>query len=414
MTSSVSNALQQPTKVSLSLKQVLNGFNTRFSGWLVSRKYASSDTSDGLFFAQSTSDVIFKEEERKSENQRVLLDIEKEGVLKREKLKQQQADYIMEAQKSITSQCISLMKERLADQEKVFKSLIGITDSATHLFNIIHSRASTLSRIASIIDNDFPSLSKQIIATVNSADFLRAVGRDYKNIRDTQSALGFIGYDALKIIIPLMYFKSRIRFSNEYSPLMANKYWSYSLSIANTCLYLGKKKGIKNPESLMIAGLIREVGILAVYHQFESCWDDAKQIVMKKLRDSSSKRDKEVYFSCGETKPNGKVIVDSVLKFSDQISLDTVDSLDWGMLIHIKKVLKEDVQNISLKKRTDAGVVLAQSRISARFNLLREQRLLKNSEIKPILKLFAMTSEDMMNIIKMRMAKFDMEILKRD
>lgn len=388
--------------------------NERFFSWMVSRKFAEqSDLSDDLNFAANEKDdeVIFNHSDRTSKYQRVLLDVEKDGEKKRRLEKRAHADAIKTASLLINKEASKQIQTDLSDNARNFRSLLRLSSAGNDLFEVLYAKVATLSRVASIIEHNFPQFSRFIIDTVNSSAFCKSLGRTPKNVRDIRAALGFIGLDGLRVLLPIMFFKEKVRFHNESLPLMANKYWSYSLRLSNTARYICDCHGIGQPDRALLPGVMRNLGSLAVYHQFEHSWMTAKQNIMIKLRESEKDEDRSIYYACKDVQPSGKSLIQIMPSLSDKITRHVVEQCDWQQLRREKNALLEDLEDIDMSKRSPMGIALKQARLSAQFNILSRHKLVKKDEIKPILWRSRLTQKQMVSIHNSALHKVDLKAL---
>lgn len=367
----------------------------RFMLWLVSRKYVGDTIqNDGLGMQDinNLNDLIFSEKDRKSAHQRILLDVEKKGFLDRQSKKAQRADDIVRAQSLISKASYSDLIKQTNNEKNVVSDLLNFSIYESDLLNLIFTPAATFSSLANIIDSNLPSLAKRLILTVNSSSFLKAASLPKRNIKDTRSALAFIGINGIRTIIPLLIFKSKMKFYNSELPQIPIKLWAYILTVANIAGHLSSVNNVSSPEKMSLAALIYLIGNIAVVNQFDKSWNNGTKLILQKLRASNNPSHRKIYFAIHETKHNASLIVSALKHSSAKAGQFYADKIEYD---HIK-----DVKNGVNDTDSAEHKILVNAIHCAKLALLHEHKLIKNDEIASYLKYCEIPVNELIKIVK--------------
>jgi hypothetical protein len=80
---------------------------------------------------------------------------------------------------------------------------------------------------------------------------------------------------------------------------------------------------------------------------------------------------REEYYACAEVVPSLSVLPRVLLKLDSVLTQKLVDDIEWTPLnVHLKTALEEDINNVPILERTEAGQALAQGLAYSMFDTL--------------------------------------------
>ncbi len=349
---------------------------------MVSLQFAmqQEDLADGLvdleLFHQRT------EADSPQRPERILLDVEKARVARKaaedkakEKLKQQ-AEELIAAKLPAHIQSATLNKPNAAFE------LAGISEIFTDLLHLLTQPTVSLSRIMPLI-NAQPMLASALIEMVNQRAFLNMLGRSGSNpIKDVQTALGYIGIDLLTIVLPVLMFKIvyKRRAANDF-PLYIDKLWSHAITCALSSEYLLQQQGYKRPAHGVYAGLMLNIGHLAVYVQYERSFEHVRQELLSDLRKNNFV---DLYQAMLQVERAPQALVDVITQHAvELVAQGMLLSPAWKELAPITEAIREHAEQVPAAERSEVGKALAQAEAYSMFEMLRRAKLFSKQNLVP-------------------------------
>ena len=159
----------------------------------------------------------------------------------------------------------------MADRSKVYKSerLPSLPDVAIRLIEVSADPTTSIRDITSVVRAD-PGMTTRIIKAVNSPYF--GLGTEVSSI---ESAVPLLGTSTV-VSLALSFSLVQENHTNQHKSI-----WSQSLLTAVTAEYLARQEGSSSPGNFFLAGLISDIGILAMLgafgDEYESILDNARQ-----------------------------------------------------------------------------------------------------------------------------------------
>jgi diguanylate cyclase (GGDEF)-like protein len=128
---------------------------------------------------------------------------------------------------------------------------------AIRILEIGNDPQADLARIAEVISLD-PALTTKILRIANSTFY--SGQRKVENLRQAIVLFGLNGTLTLALSFSLVQAHGR----RDNAGIDYNAFWRRSLAAANACRQLGKRVGLGNMEDLFLAGLLQDIGMLAL------------------------------------------------------------------------------------------------------------------------------------------------------
>lgn len=149
------------------------------------------------------------------------------------------------------------MHAELEQRLRFCGNLPSLPAVALQVIDLANNPDVQLSDLAKVIELD-PALVTKLFRAANSP--LYGMRRQATNLRQVLNLLGLQGTLALALGFSLISSSQTAR----AVPLDIEQFWRRSLLAGTACRMLGEQLGIKNPEELFLAGLLRGIGILAL------------------------------------------------------------------------------------------------------------------------------------------------------
>jgi HD-like signal output (HDOD) protein len=127
------------------------------------------------------------------------------------------------------------------------------------LWEIIDDPDTSLDELARVVETD-PSLSIKILRVVNSAAF--GFNRLITSVRE---AIFYMGFNEVKSLFIATVLKSHlVRRESEAGIILREPFWRHSVSTAILSRLLSKEGGVGEPDTAYVAGLIHDMGWIAI------------------------------------------------------------------------------------------------------------------------------------------------------
>ncbi|RJG50557.1 HDOD domain-containing protein [Motilimonas pumila] len=352
----------------------------QFEHYLIGKNYILGDAflNDGLEL-----ELLEKEEAAEQPKtgwtQRVLLDVEKQRVekelaakAKRQKQQQVVANYF-------NQRLVKDILLQLSDSQGVLTHLLRLPQNTVDLLLALSLPYPRLSSLATLIEQT-PEIKRRLFFLVSSHDFMNLLGRKPRVVKDTQAAVGLLGVELLKQMVPAMIFKYRIRLYNSVSPGFGKKLWRHLLTSGLSTSFLLQQSGYKRPaEGLILAGL-KFLGHMACLQQFQRSFDETMVECLNEARQKGDKRFHDLLFDVeADAKILEKLLSEQALEFS----LDLAKTAFSEQAPQLVQAIREELSDTRFEQRGVLGKALYSGIRFSMFEQLRVAKLLQQEDVSP-------------------------------
>jgi hypothetical protein len=399
-------------------KNITKVVNLRHFQWLITKSLSETeDLSDGLFNKNYFDQSISLTPENRQSNQRLLLDVEKSGEIRRAEQRRLHEEGRTAAKKTVSDYMSKCMRRHLSDSVHINRKLIRLPSAFADLMDALYSKNSNYKTLSSLIVST-TGLEKQLISLVNNPEFCRSVGREARKVKTAQAAVGFIGPQGLKQVIPMMVIKSQLKSDCTHYPLMAQKLWSYAITVANGATIVLKNSGYGgvNDDARELdgtfLGLFSVLGIIAIHHQFSLSFEDAKQHFLVKYRED---KDRKLYDAMLTVEANLDLMHEFMAEFSNKITIMIAEDFKWGGLKYLHSALLKSLGSsdgpFDFTNMCVHSIALNQASCYAKFEMLRRaKRFTAKEHIRPYLDGTMLHPDTINSLIKKDLRKMDLRI----
>ncbi|MBD78218.1 MAG: hypothetical protein CL840_04610 [Crocinitomicaceae bacterium] len=364
-------------------QKVRENINTRFYAWLASTSaetIGNIEQQDELFGANTNElkDIALSASERK-ENQRLLLAVEVEGALAREQKKQAEVEIINKASRILTKRVYEHMTKALSNTQHLYVNVLRLPKHMDDLLDTLLTPNSSYKQLASVISSNH-GLGEKLIEMVANKQFCRQIGREPRKIQDVQTAVGYVGMEGLRLILPIILIKSRIRFRCEHFPLLATKLWQHALLTSNGSRYLVKEDGTENTPELnnLLAGVLRFLGPIAVYQQFSQSFEESRTQLLSELRERNNR---PLYNAMLQANTNPSIMTKLMLEQADKATLALLGEFKSERFKGVKNRLVDALTKSSPNEHDKWSMSLQQAEIFSQYELLTKSKCFPNEKL---------------------------------
>ncbi|WP_337588548.1 HDOD domain-containing protein [Vibrio mexicanus] len=245
--------------------------------------------------------------------------------------------------------------------------LFGRFPDFSYFLSVAYSPSFNFSKLNTLITLD-TQLRANIVELANNPKFCSRLGKTARNVTDCKVAIGQVGLDNLRLLIPVLMAKALLKWDDKQTKTIAPKLWQHTILTANvTRLRLVESK-VKEPDEGIAIGILRTLYQFGVVNHFSQLFEDA---LVEKMQQYRAEHRREEYYACAEVQPTFSVLPNVLVKLEHKLTEKLVEHIEWsGTNLHLKNALIEDIEKQPVLERTPHGVALAQARAYSIFDCL--------------------------------------------
>ncbi|MFT6987007.1 MAG: hypothetical protein ACJAT7_002857 [Psychromonas sp.] len=356
---------------------LVESINKLFLRFLVGKKkiYKEEEYNDGLLDDELDDDSrALSPQDKNGWNQRILLDVEKQRVERVE------ADNLLKKKRNallmryFQQSLLTVVNEKLENSRNVINDQLQLRESTVELLTKLLAGEPRYSVLASLLELNIGTRNR-LLFLVRSDNFMAALGRESRHVRDIQSAIGLIGTDVLRYLIPAILFKYRINAYSHHNTLFAKKLWRYEITLGQTCTALMHEQNYRRPYEGMLLSVMVNFAYVASYQQYLSSFEVVRTACLDKARDRGEKERHDFFYEIKTDSASLQALL--VSQASLKLSLTLSEEIFSKHFPHLINALKEEVEQVAFAERTVVGKILFKAVRFAKYDQLRASRLFK-------------------------------------
>lgn len=337
--------------------------------------YKEEEYNDGLLENEPDDDPrVLPPQDKNGWNQRILLDVEKQRVERVEadnRLKNKRNALLM---RYFQQSLLTVVNEKLENSSNVINDQLQLRESTVELLTKLLAGEPRYSVLASLLELNIGTRNR-LLFLVSSDNFMSALGRDPRNVRDIQSAIGLIGTDVLRYLIPAILFKYRINAYSHHNALFAKKLWRYEMTLGQTCIALMHEQSYRRPYEGMLLSAMVNFAYVASYQQYLSSFEVVRTACLDKARDRGEKERHDFFYEIQTDSASLQALLVSQSRL--KLSLTLAEEIFSKEFPHLIQALREEVEQVPFTERTVVGKILFKAVRFAKYDQLRASRLFK-------------------------------------
>lgn len=339
-------------------------------------------------FAQKSNGEIIVTADQDSEqtsSRRELLAVEQEA--KKNKIIQEHGENHFKAQvkaKLFEKVTVELNTE-FENKENFYQKFLRIEDAAPAILELLSLKAASINRITPLVSS-LSWLADELIKLVNKPQYRKRA--DVK-VTDAHLAVSYVGLENLKLVMPTFILKHWLPMTTSPFPLMKRKLWNDSLSIALASKVLAEEAGLDWYRAFS-AGMLSNVGLLAVTHCFITKFNEIYNIERK---DAYEKRDKRLHDALLDMQTSPELLLEQITIRSYPIGAELIEQMRFDRL-PITETMFDLAFCAEQKQMCEIAQVVAKAKAYVTFRSLAKEDLITNDEAKAILAVSKITPSE--------------------
>jgi hypothetical protein len=245
------------------------------------------------------------------------------------------------------------------------------------------------------------------MSLVASQDFMASLGRGKRIVDDLQIAVGMMGTNALRYVVPALMFKQRIsglKIYNQTYLLFVKKLWRYQLTLGQACTVLMQEASYRRPYEGHILAAMLNFAYTASFNQYVTSFEQVRQQCIAEAREKDLKNN---YLFYQDFKPDVASFQSLMIGKSDlKMSLILATEIFPKDFQHLLLALKEQVDNVDFEQRSLLGKIVYQATCFAKYEQLRVVRIFKQEWIDEYLTSSRISVETFKNLSQQELFKF--------
>ncbi|WP_019617080.1 HDOD domain-containing protein [Psychromonas ossibalaenae] len=367
--------------------------------------YKEEEYNDGLSEAEQDDKELglSASEEKSGWNQRILLEVEKDRVKRVEadkRLKDKRNALLM---RYFQQSLLKVVNEKLQNSETVISDQLQLRENTVELLKKLLAGEPRYSVLASLLELN-PGTRNRLLSLVCSEDFMSALGRDPRNVRDIQSAIGMIGTDVLRFLVPAILFKYRINAYSHHNSLFAKKLWRYEMTLGQTCTALMHDIDYRRPYEGMLLSAMVNFAYVASYQQYLTSFEMVRTTCLDQARDKGEKNRHDFFYDIKTDSASLQALL--VSQADLKLSLVLSEKLFQKSFPHLVNALKEEVEGLAYEERTAVGKILYKAVRFAKYDQLRSSRLFKSEWVDDYLAVSNIEQDVFKNLLRQELFRF--------
>ncbi|MCG6202235.1 HDOD domain-containing protein [Psychromonas antarctica] len=386
-----------------SLEDAINQLFLRF---LVGKKKIDQEGeySDGLLEEElDDRPLAVLPQDRNGRTQRILLDVEKQRVKRVEadkRLKNKRNALLM---RYFQQSLLKVINEKLENSDNVINDQLQLRESTVELLKKLLAGEPRYSVLASLLELNIGTRNR-LLFLVNSDNFMSALGRDSRYVRDIQSAIGLIGTDVLRYVVPALLFKYRINAYSHHNALFAKKLWRYELTLGQACIALMQEANYRRPYEGMLLSAMVNFAYVAGYQQYLTSFEVVRSACLNKARDKGEKAQHDFFYEIQSDSASLQALL--VSQSSLKLSLSIATNIFKQDFPHLVNALKEEVEQLPFDDRSTVGKILFSAVRFAKYDQLRASRLFKPQWLEDYLRGSQIDETTYKNLLRQELFRF--------
>jgi len=318
-----------------------------------------------LSFARKLDAASINFESEEVTRQRELLEVEQR--------RQDQRDRIIASRKHQQEMISGLLHERvfnniraaLSEPEKLRSQVLDISDHAVSLLDALYARATSVRKLEQHA-TFLPWLEENLIRIVNLPPF--ADLKDTKRVKVTslRNAMGFIGTEDLRILVPAYTMQSLIPKHLEPFNLLRQKLWEHSLTTAITAQVLAELDGEVTPELAFVTAMMHDLGKGALARLYAISFDEVQRELLRELREEARS---ERYNALLELLPSELFLRNLMLHFSSVFTAKLFSEIKF-QFIPFNAVYQDLASTTKVNKLSGLARILYQAQRYSQFRMM--------------------------------------------
>lgn len=393
---------KKSTSVELPISKSIEKLFLRF---LVGKNniYQEEDYNDGLLESEAEDPNENEFIPASGWNQRVLLDVEKKRVERVEADRRIKAKRNAVLTRYFQQSLLKVINEKLEDTSSILETQLQYRKNSIELLIKLLASEPRYSVLATLLETNI-TVRNRLLLLVSNETFMAELEREPRIVRDVQTAIGLIGTDVLRFLVPAILFKGHIDAYSRHNHLFAKKLWRYHMTLGQACTSLMRQAGYRRPYEGMLLSAMVNSGYVSSYQEYIRSFDSVRTTCLDKSREKGDKNQYEFFF---EMQTDSASLQALLLSKSDlTLSLSLSDKSFHKSFPHLVYALKEEADQVPFEERGTVGQILFKAIHFSKYEQLRASRLFKAKWLNDYLQESHLEQDEFKVLVRQELFRF--------
>lgn len=271
------------------------------------------------------------------------------------------------------------------NKEKLFRQTLNIESAASDILEILALNAASMKRITPLV-NILPWLSNDLVNLVNKPQYRK---RSDVKVTEGSLAVSYVGLDNLRMAMPTFIMKHWLPSSTAPFGAMKRKLWQDGLTVALATKLLAANAGI-DEYTAFAAGILSNIGIIAVSRTFTKIYNDIHQAELKSAYDD---RDKRLHDALTNIDATPELLLELISSHSSKLAGEIVELMRFDRL-NITEAIFELSFNEDKSKMSPLAIIILKAKAYVYYRSLSNDELIDEDESKLLLTTAGLTAKE--------------------
>lgn len=276
------------------------------------------------------------------------------------------------------------LEQQLADTPLLY-SRLGADHNLADVLDLLTVKACSLGRLEPVAAR-VSWLQADLIKMINMPKYRRtdAKGKVIP-VESLRMALGFMGIENLKIVIPALAFRRWLPQITDPYPHIKTRLWDHALATALACKTIAEVIKIDASHAFTL-GMFHEAGKIVLTRLYFKLFDEVQRDA---LQEAHNERMKEEHSALKELMPSGKHLAEVFDKHSLHISARMIELIDLKRL-PLAAAMQEVAEGVALDAMSPLARTLVQGAAFSKYSMAKALGQISIDEAKGYLRAFQM------------------------
>ncbi|MDF2178666.1 HDOD domain-containing protein [Aliiglaciecola sp. CAU 1673] len=315
---------------------------------------------------------------------RELLRVEKMAMRDKELNQRSYQSFLDSLLEQVNAEIIVRLEQLLPDLELLY-SRLGADNNLCEVLDLLTVKACSLGRLEPVATT-VPWLQADLIKMINMPKYRKtdAKGKVIP-VESLRMALGFMGIDNLKIVIPSLAFRRWLPQITDPYPHIKTRLWDHALASALACKAIAEVVEIE-PSHAFTLGMFHEAGKIVLTRLYFKLFDEVQRDA---LQEAHNERMKEEHSALRELQPSGAHLAEVYDKYSTEVSSRLIRRMDFKRL-PVAAAMEEVAINTPFKDMSPLAKTLLQGAAFSKYSMAKALHQITIEEAKDYLRAFHM------------------------
>lgn len=326
------------------------------------------------------ADDIEQVETEQANARRRLLWVEKVAIRDKQLNAKSEQSYVDSIREMVHKEISSRLQQLLEDSDHLYSTVLGVDEQIPPLLDILSVKACSISRVQPLAAA-MPWLYDDIKKLVNSPKYRKTDSKGKViTVENLRMALGFLGIENLKLVIPSLSFRRWIPQITDPFPQIKTRMWEHALGTALSCKKIAQVVGVEEGHAFTL-GMLHEVGRIIIVRMYFRLFDQVQRDAISEAHDTKKR---EEHAALTKIVPSGAFLIQLMQQYGPELSSRMIEQMGMQR-VFIANAMEEYASKTPIQHMSPMAQTLLQGVAYSKYRILKNYRLIEMAEAKKYL-----------------------------